>query len=173
MQDPHENKLIQFQSPVCGPPQFSHMITAFSVLSAHLLSGALFEFVLCCLTSSLSSYCSMSFLSLSASSMFSCLSLVLWALCCSICISISLKVIWKCSMASFLCSSYSLDRWAFSSCQVTDVGTKRRSTRSLKRGREERGEKRKQVENGKYRSISAAEQNPCSGSSVMLAVSSE
>lgn len=71
------------------------------------------------LTSSLSSYCSMSFLSFSASSMFSCRSFTLWELCCSICTSISFKVIWKWSMASFLCSSYSLHRCAFSSCHTT------------------------------------------------------
>lgn len=70
------------------------------------------------LTSSRSSYCSMSFLSFSASSMFSCLSLVLWVLCCSICISISLRVIWKWSVASLRLSSYSLNRWAFSSYQT-------------------------------------------------------
>ena len=67
-------------------------------------------------TSSRSSYCSMSFFSLSASSMFSCRSLPLWELCCSICISMSFRVSWKCCMASLRCSSYSRERWPFSSC---------------------------------------------------------
>lgn len=84
------------------------------------------------LTSSRSSYCSMSFWSFSASSMFSCRSLLLCELCCSIWASISLSVIWKCSVASLRRSSYSLNLWAFSSCHHNVYLVKQRPIRIFK-----------------------------------------
>lgn len=69
------------------------------------------------LTSSRNSYCSMILLSLAASSMFSCRSLRLCSRCCSSWFSISFSVTWKCSMASFRCSSYSRELRVFSSYQ--------------------------------------------------------
>lgn len=62
------------------------------------------------LTSSRSSYCSISFLSLSASSMFSWRSLELRSLCCSICSWMSLSVTWKCEVTSLRFSSSSRAR---------------------------------------------------------------
>ena len=67
------------------------------------------------LTSSHSTYCSMSFFSFSPSSMFSWRSLALCMSCCSSCAWISFKVIWKCVVASFHLSSSSRACCIFSS----------------------------------------------------------
>lgn len=67
-------------------------------------------------TSSRSSYCSMSFLSRSASSMFSWRSLEFLSLCCSIWSWMSFSVTWKWEVTSFLFSSSSRARWTPSSC---------------------------------------------------------
>ena len=84
------------------------------------------------LTSSRSSYCSMSFLSRSASSMFSWRSFEFLSLCCSIWSWMSFSVTWKWDVTSFRFSSSSRARWTPSSC-VRRVDSKATSASVLGR----------------------------------------
>lgn len=82
--------------------------------SGSMYCSKLFDVVL---TSSLSSYWSMMLFSFSASSVFSWQSFIFRSLCCSIWPWMSVRVLWKWLVISFLFSSSSRARWSASSCE--------------------------------------------------------